>query len=58
MTFAAIKRVDMAFCLAYGSSKQEPLAQLAAQTMELNHQPVQILKALPIAYVYNDQITE
>ncbi len=56
MTFAAIKRVKAAYCFVYGASKHKVLDQLQNTDTPLTEQPSQILKLLPEAYVYNDQL--
>lgn len=54
-TFTAIKRVTAAYVFAYGDAKREALENLQ-QDISLDDQPAQILKQLPEAYVFNDQI--
>lgn len=56
LTFPALRRISAAYVYAYGESKEPALAQLKSEQLTLEEQPAQILKALPEAYVYNDQI--
>jgi len=56
MTFPAVKNLDIAYCLAYGRAKKQPLSALMSTNLPLAEQPVQILKVIPTSYVYNDQI--
>jgi len=56
MTFPAVKKLDLAYCLAYGSSKSKPLTQLILNDLPVTEQPAQILKIIPLSNVYNDQI--
>jgi 6-phosphogluconolactonase len=48
--------VDAAYVFAFGEAKKEALANLLVKK-PLSEQPAQILKQLPEAYVYNDQIS-
>lgn len=56
LTFPALKRISAAYVYAYGESKEKALIQLKSEQLALEEQPAQILKALPEAYVYNNQI--
>ncbi|GAC1386795.1 MAG: hypothetical protein NVS1B7_7160 [Candidatus Saccharimonadales bacterium] len=56
-TFAALQHIDIAYCLAYGENKKDALIQLRDLELPLAEQPIQILKQLKQAYVYNDQVT-
>lgn len=56
LTFPAIKRIDTAYAFAFGESKREALTKLEAEDIDPIQQPSQILKQLPEAYVYSDQI--
>ncbi|HVU59596.1 MAG TPA: 6-phosphogluconolactonase [Candidatus Saccharimonadales bacterium] len=56
LTFPALRRVQTAFVFAYGESKRSTLTQLRDETMPLDIQPAQILKAIPEVYIYNDQV--
>ena len=55
-TFAALRRISIAYGFAYGVSKQKALLVLKDKALPLDTQPAQILKELPECYVYNDQI--
>jgi len=56
LTFPALRRINAAYVYAYGKSKSATLEKLKSEDLTLAEQPAQILKALPEAYVYNDQI--
>jgi 6-phosphogluconolactonase/glucosamine-6-phosphate isomerase/deaminase len=57
LTPKALKQyVDAAYVFAFGEAKKEALANLLVEK-PLSEQPAQILKQLPEAYVYNDQIS-
>lgn len=56
MTFEALKRVDLAYCFAYGKDKAAALKQLHTKKLSLTKQPAQVFKQLPQVYLYNDQI--
>lgn len=56
LTFPALKQIDVAYAFAFGSTKKDALAQLQTKTIGLEQQPSQILKQLPEAYLYSDQI--
>lgn len=58
MTFEAIKHVDVAFVYAFGDAKRPALENLLNEDLSLDEQPAQIIKQLPEAYVFNDQIGE
>lgn len=54
--FAALATIQAAYCFAFGEGKHQALQTLHDQTLDLAEQPAQILKQLPEAYVYNDQV--
>jgi 6-phosphogluconolactonase/glucosamine-6-phosphate isomerase/deaminase len=56
MTFDALRHIDAAYYMAFGDDKAAALTQLRDEELSLDDQPSQILKELPEAYVYNDQI--
>lgn len=56
MTFPAIKHLNLAFVMAFGVEKQQALEDLADKSLDPSDQPVQIIKQLPQAEVYNDCI--
>jgi 6-phosphogluconolactonase/glucosamine-6-phosphate isomerase/deaminase len=55
-TFDALRRIDADYSFVFGPDKQAMLARLMNEAVPLEKQPSQILKELPEAYVYNDQI--
>jgi len=55
-TFEALKHITIDYSFAYGEGKRAALTSLLNQDLPLAIQPSQILKQLPEAYVYNDQI--
>jgi 6-phosphogluconolactonase/glucosamine-6-phosphate isomerase/deaminase len=57
MTFDALRHIDAAYYMAFGDDKQGALQRLLHEDLSLEEQPAQILKELPEAYVYNDQVT-
>jgi 6-phosphogluconolactonase/glucosamine-6-phosphate isomerase/deaminase len=56
LTFPALRQIDIAYAFAYGEAKHDALSKLHNKDLELREEPSQILKQLPEAYVYNDQI--
>lgn len=58
LTFKALKKVDVAYTYAFGSNKHETLNTLHQQKLPLERQPAQILKQIPAAFLYSDQIGE
>jgi 6-phosphogluconolactonase/glucosamine-6-phosphate isomerase/deaminase len=56
LTFPALLKIDASYTFAYGESKREALTNLQAGALELAKQPAQILRELPEAYIYNDQL--
>lgn len=56
LSFHALKRLHVAYVFAFGNSKKPALRNLQKETLPLATQPAQILKELPEAYIYNDQI--
>lgn len=56
LTFPTLRRIHTAFLFAYGVGKLEALQNLHDKELPLDEQPAQILKAIPKAYVYNDQV--
>jgi 6-phosphogluconolactonase/glucosamine-6-phosphate isomerase/deaminase len=56
LTFPALRYIEMAYVFVYGDSKRVTLEQLHNEDLPLATQPAQILKAIPEAYVYNDQV--
>jgi 6-phosphogluconolactonase/glucosamine-6-phosphate isomerase/deaminase len=58
MTFDALRRIDVAYYMAFGDDKHDALQRLRDEDLDLEEQPAQILKEVKEAYVYNDQIGE
>jgi 6-phosphogluconolactonase/glucosamine-6-phosphate isomerase/deaminase len=58
LTFTALRHINAAYIFAFGNTKREAVQTLQTQSVELNRQPAQILKELPEAYLYSDQIEE
>ena len=56
LTQHALKRISAAYVLAFGADKQSTLEQLSTKMVPYADQPAQILKELPEAYVFSDQI--
>lgn len=56
LTPKAIQQVNVAYLFAFGEAKRSALERLRSESLSLDVQPVQILKQLPEAYIYNDQI--
>lgn len=54
--FGGLKRVTAAYVFAFGQPKRQALSDLRTKKLPLSRQPAQILKLLPEAYIYNDQI--
>ncbi len=58
LTFAALRHCNSAYVFAFGDNKYSALQQLQTAGLSLSVQPAQILRELPEAYVYNDQVGE
>lgn len=56
MTFNALRHITAAYVFAFGGTKNQALRSLHDLSLPLGDQPVQILKEIPEAYVYNDQV--
>ena len=56
LTFPALKQIDAAYAFVFGENKQPALSRLANEDLSLADQPSQILKQIPLANVYNDQM--
>jgi 6-phosphogluconolactonase/glucosamine-6-phosphate isomerase/deaminase len=55
-TFSALTQCSAAYVFAFGNNKREQLISLRDKAVPLSIQPAQILKKIPEAYIYNDQI--
>lgn len=58
LTFPAFRHVTAAYAFAFGKPKKEALKALYSGDLPLAEQPAQILKELPEAYLYSDQVGE
>lgn len=58
LTFTGLKKISAAYVFAFGNNKHQALETLQSQDLPLGEQPSQILKKLPEAYLYSDQIGE
>lgn len=56
LSFPALSKINASYTFAYGESKREALTNLRMGNLELVKQPAQILRELPEAYIYNDQL--
>jgi 6-phosphogluconolactonase/glucosamine-6-phosphate isomerase/deaminase len=56
LTFEALRHIDAAYALVMGKDKIAALERLRDEDVSLQEQPSQILKQLPEAFIYNDQI--
>lgn len=56
VSFAGLRRLSAAFLIAFGEDKREQLEKLINQDVPLDVQPVQIIKQINEAYIYNDQV--
>jgi 6-phosphogluconolactonase/glucosamine-6-phosphate isomerase/deaminase len=58
LTFETLSQLSVAYAFVFGKDKQPALQKLRDEEVSLQEQPSQILKHLPEAYVYNDQVEE
>jgi 6-phosphogluconolactonase/glucosamine-6-phosphate isomerase/deaminase len=58
LTFAGLRQISAVYAFAFGQPKHKVLVSLATEPLTPDEQPAQILKQLPEAYVYNDQVGE
>lgn len=56
LTFEALVQLSVAYAFVFGKDKQTALERLQNEEHTLQDQPSQILKHLPEAYIYNDQV--
>lgn len=56
LSFTALRHVTAAYAFAFGDNKHEALNNLQNKSLPLSEQPSQILKELPEAYLYSDQV--
>ena len=57
LTHHALKRLSVAYVLAFGPDKQVALDLLTAKMVPYSQQPAQMLKELPEAYVFSDMVS-
>jgi 6-phosphogluconolactonase/glucosamine-6-phosphate isomerase/deaminase len=48
--------IKTAYCFAYGDNKHDALERLMQQELSVSDQPAQLLKLIPQAYIYTDQV--
>jgi 6-phosphogluconolactonase/glucosamine-6-phosphate isomerase/deaminase len=58
LTLAAFKNISIAYALVFGASKREVVKRLQTENISLEEMPSQILKQIPEAYLYTDQVEE
>jgi len=58
ITTGGLRHVTAAYAFVYGETKRVALERLQNERLPLSEEPAQILKELPSADVYNDQIGE
>jgi len=56
LTFEALTQLTAAYAFVFGKDKEPALKRLQTEELSLQEQPSQILRHLPEAYIYNDQI--
>jgi 6-phosphogluconolactonase/glucosamine-6-phosphate isomerase/deaminase len=56
LTFDAMRKITVAYVMAFGKEKEPTLLQLRDEKSSLIDQPAQFLKELPEVYIYNDRI--
>jgi 6-phosphogluconolactonase/glucosamine-6-phosphate isomerase/deaminase len=56
LTFPALQKVNAAYVFAFGGGKGKVLRSLRFRARTPQERPAQILKTLPEAYIYNDQV--
>ncbi|MDB5170416.1 MAG: hypothetical protein JWO35_110 [Candidatus Saccharibacteria bacterium] len=56
LTLPALKSVNAIYAFAFGDTKHQALITLQSKKLDPAVQPAQILKHVPEAYLYNDQI--
>lgn len=58
LTIPALQATSVVFAFAFGETKHQALSTLQSSELALAEQPAQLLKQVPEAYIYNDQIGE
>jgi len=54
--FEALKQITAAYIFCFGTERKPALLRLRDEDLSLEEQPAQLLKLLPEAYIFNDQI--
>ncbi|MEO8863093.1 MAG: 6-phosphogluconolactonase [Candidatus Saccharimonadales bacterium] len=58
LSVKALLNIDIAFAFVFGESKFEALNRLSTESLTTSEQPSQLLKQLPEAHIYQDQINQ
>jgi 6-phosphogluconolactonase/glucosamine-6-phosphate isomerase/deaminase len=56
LSFAGLRCITAAYAFAFGAPKAEAIQKLQTKELSLSEQPSQILKELPEAYLFSDQL--
>lgn len=56
LSFNALRKISAAYTFAFGEAKKYTIQQLQKEERSIADQPAQILKELPEAYLYSDQL--
>jgi hypothetical protein len=56
LSLDTLKDIDIAYAFVFGESKALPVRNLKEKNIPLDEQPSQILKSIPEAYLYSDQL--
>jgi 6-phosphogluconolactonase len=56
LTFPALQKIDIAYAMAFGPDKRAAIQRLQNEDRALTEQPSQVLKQLPEATIFSDQI--
>lgn len=56
LTFPALLKIHASYTFAYGDSKLQALSDLREGSLSLSKEPSQILREIPEAYIYSDQL--
>jgi len=55
-TFPALKKMDIVYAFAFGANKHAALSDLQTKKLSPIKQPAQVLKQIPKAFIYSDQV--
>lgn len=58
MTPLALRRAHVTYALAFGDAKRPAISRLQDEQLAISEQPAQLLKELPVAHIYSDQISQ